>query len=501
MTLKTAERQLVLDHIDLLAEGHSILKDIKLKIVNGQAMAITGRSGSGKTSLAKIISEAIKPSSGTLENPFKTVFVSQQDYFSELAGLASTYYSKRYEFHEYEKQMGVGEYLAQVNHKCQYTDLHLEEVPILETFQIKHLLSSNLMQLSNGERKRLQLVQAFFERPEMLIMDQPFTGLDVDSRKLLTKHLQKVSSMGVTLVLICGIGEIPDFIKKAITLEKGEIVYQGTPSTISDVIISEESINSEIDVDALFHKSEDAHETIIKMKDVNVSMKEKPILKAINWEVKSGECWALLGHNGAGKSTLLSLVTADNPQGYTNDLTLFGRKRGSGESIWDIKKKIGFLSPELHLYFMRGKGVLNTVPGMQADIPVYSTISCLDVIISGFNDEVGTISIPSEGQIELAKKWLELVKLSHLEDVLFVHASLGEQRVLLLLRALIKSPALLILDEPSQGMDAQQVDYFKKLLDHICSSRHITMVYVSHRKEEIPDVVTKVLRLENGSVI
>jgi molybdate transport system ATP-binding protein len=217
--------------------------------------------------------------------------------------------------------------------------------------------------------------------------------------------------------------------------------------------------------------------------------------------VKAGEQWALLGHNGAGKTTLLSLVTADNPQGYTNDLVLFDRRRGSGESIWDIKNRIGFVSPELHLYFLRGEGIFNTIPGLQSKPHShYDALTCMDVIISGFRNEIGFASQPTDLQRDLAERWFPALGLSHLTDRLFIQASLGEQRALLLARALVKSPSLLILDEPCQGLDDEQTQRFVNLLDQLCKHLNTTMVYVTHHRNEIPPCVSKVLELEGGQV-
>ncbi|MEJ4089026.1 ATP-binding cassette domain-containing protein [Galbibacter orientalis] len=490
-----------LSNANLTIKNHLILEAINLEIHKGNSLAITGNSGSGKTSLANLIQMKKTPSSGVVRNPFKTIFVSQQDHFSEIAGMASTYYSKRYEFHEYENQLTVYQYLERLNKKERFVEGSLEEVSLFKTFNITYLFEKSLLQLSNGERKRLQLVTACLQDPEVLIMDQPYIGLDVKSRGNLSDFLKSISDKGIMIILICDVSEIPSFIANAIVLEQGRIVQQGIPSEIKITEAQQLKLDNSIEVDALLQESSNYFKVIVEMKDVNVSMSGKSILQNVDWTIKQGECWALLGHNGAGKSTLLSLITADNPQGYRNHLILFDRKRGSGESIWDIKQHIGFLSPELHLYFMRGKGIANSVPGITTTEETYSTLSCSDVIISGFKDEIGTVSIPTKHQEEVASKWLDLVKLTHLKNTLFVNASLGEQRVLLLLRALVKSPSLLILDEPCQGMDRNQIQYFKILLDYICASKHITMIYVSHREEEIPNSVTKILRLEKGKTV
>ncbi|MEL4307451.1 ATP-binding cassette domain-containing protein [Joostella sp. CR20] len=501
MSLQVQTNTIQLKAISYTTNHRTILNDISLNIPKGTSLAIVGNSGSGKTTLARIIAEEKKATSGTFINPFQTIFVSQQDHFSEISGMSSTYYSKRYEFHDYENQLKVNQYLEKLKVQIGLDKSDTHEDSLLQYFGIAHLVDKNLLQLSNGERKKLQLVSALIQQPEVLVLDQPFTGLDVASRKLLVDYLAELQLKGISVILVCDGVEVPSFVNNVVVLAEGNIIAEGVPSKVKMDSLETTSIDTSVDIDDLLAENSNRFETVVGMKNVNVSMNGKAILNDINWQIKQGECWALVGHNGAGKSTLLSLITADNPQGYRNDLTLFDRKRGSGESIWEIKQHIGFLSPELHLYFMRGKGIANSVPGIITSEENYSTLTCSDVIISGFKDEIGTVSIPTKHQEDIAVQWLNLVKLSHLEKALFVNASLGEQRVLLLLRALVKSPSLLILDEPCQGMDANQTQYFKRLLDRICVSKHITMIYVSHRSEEIPESVSNILTLNNGSVV
>ncbi|MCM5664161.1 ATP-binding cassette domain-containing protein [Galbibacter mesophilus] len=492
------ERAILLKNVSFISSRRVVLNDIDFHLNKGESTAICGVSGSGKTTLAKLIAGYLKPSNGLVQNDLKTQYVSQQDDFSELSGLPSNYYSKRYEFHDYEKQISVAEFLKNCLRKSETSTEDLDA--LLVDFKIENLLSKNLLALSNGERKKLQFVVAFLDNPELLVLDQPFTGLDPASRKRLSSIFEKMYTNGVSFVIICGLDEIPPFVEKAIVLENGQIKKEGKPNDFQDNSL-DSVFKPSFSAEVPFRNNSENFKTIVEMQSVSVTMKGKSILSDINWRIESGECWALLGHNGAGKSTLLSLITADNPQGYNNYLILFDKQRGSGESIWDIKQKIGFLSPELHIYFMRGKGVLNTVPNIHSQSSTYSRLTGMDVVLSGYNDEVGTLSKPSKLQEEMAERWLKLVGLPDAKYMLFVNASLGEQRVLLLLRALIKNPALLILDEPCQGMDSAQINYFTSLLDYICTEKKVTMIYVSHKPEEIPACVDKVLTLKNGKVV
>ena len=368
---------------------------------------------------------------------------------------------------------------------------------------ISHLSGSKLLQLSNGERKRTQLAAALLQKPGLLILDQPFVGLDTDSRIKLTELLEKQMKAGLSIVLISEPEHIPASIEKVLELNQGMVSQFVERSSYHPRIIENKWKNKESDSHLfdILKAPLGTYSEIVSMKRVNVTIRDKKILKNIDWQIKSGEQWALLGRNGAGKTTLLSLITADNPQGYTNDLLLFDRQRGSGESIWDIKERIGFVSPELHLYFLRGKGIFNTIPGLNETAhSSYNSLSCIDVITSGFRDEIGFSSPPTDLQRKIADIWLSVLKLEHLKKSLFNQVSLGEQRSLLLARALVKSPPLLILDEPCQGLDRNQKNHFLNLLNLVCKNLHITLIYVTHRKDEIPDGVDKLLLLENGEV-
>ncbi len=263
-------------------------------------------------------------------------------------------------------------------------------------------------------------------------------------------------------------------------------------------------INADI-LDLLGFPEEEQFEAAVRMKNVTVNYGDKVILDHIHWEVKKGEQWALIGHNGAGKSTLLSLINGDNPQAYSNEIYLFDQRRGSGESIWDIKRKIGFISPELHIYFQRDVSHTEAVAissGEPSPIKFsQARITCVDVVTSGFNDQVGSSQGATPLQRKLALRWMDLLQIKSLSEQNMYDASLGEQRLVLLARALVKNPALLILDEPCQGLDAEQTKRFTEVVDAVCRHFNKTLIYISHYKQDIPACVTKVLTLENGKVI
>ena len=230
------------------------------------------------------------------------------------------------------------------------------------------------------------------------------------------------------------------------------------------------------------------------MRRVNVSYGAAHILRDVDWTVREGEHWALLGPNGAGKSTLLSLILGDHPQVYANDVRLFGQRRGSGESIWEIKRRIGWVAPELHLYYPA-----DGIRPADGTSPRHAT--GLQVVESGFYDSVGLYRTCSPEQQETARQWMEKLGIDERADAPFAKLSEGEQRLVLLARALVKRPLLLILDEPCQGLDASNRERVRQVVEEIGSSTNTSVLYVTHNADELPLIVNHVLRLDKGRVV
>jgi molybdate transport system ATP-binding protein len=215
------------------------------------------------------------------------------------------------------------------------------------------------------------------------------------------------------------------------------------------------------------------------MHNVSIKYGSRTILKDLDWTVHNGERWALSGQNGAGKSTLLSLVCADNPQSYACNITLFDQKRGQGESIWDIKKHIGYVSPEMHRAYNR-------------DMPA------IRIVASGLKDSVGLYVKPSEDDYSICRKWMRIFGIEHLAERTFLKLSSGEQRLVLLARAFVKDPELLILDEPLHGLDAQYGALVKDIIDTFCQRRNKTLIMVTHYEENLPQCITNSIYLKRN---
>lgn len=481
---------LSIEKVSVQLNGRQVLKDIDLLIGEKEQWAITGPGGSGKTVLIHTIcgqhffTGKISASFGTQENfQHRIAVVEQQHRFRDITNRSDFYYQQRYNSFDAERTLTVREDLDLFFSVEKKMKNGFSKTELIQLLRIDELLDEPLIQLSNGENKRLQLVKALLMEGELLILDQPFIGLDISGRQILHKVLNELSAKGIRLMLVGSGPEIPEYITHVAELNEGLLKSSGLKKDFKFHNIDDKPLPF-IDAGQLkyIHRGlSDEFDFAVRMVDVNIKYGDKYVLRHIDWKVRKAEKWSLSGPNGAGKSTLLSLITADNPQAYANEIYLFDRKRGTGESIWDIKRRIGYISPELHLYFDSGATAFQTVA-------------------SGLFDTIGLFRQLNQEQYDLVKYWMQLIQLLSVQDKLLSQLSLGEQRIILLARALIKNPPLLILDEPCQGLDEVNTLFFKAMIDHFCQTFHTTLIYVSHYHQEIPECVNLFLYLENGMI-
>lgn len=468
-------------NLNLKYHDKLILKDLNWTINRNENWILRGTSGSGKTSLVKAITGLI-PFEGNIEVNFDVQsklpsvahYVANWYQFTDLEGQSNFYYQQRYNKQATETTATIKAELESYGkeHQLQFN----EAERLLAALGFSELINSTLIQLSSGEHKKLQLVKALWFKPQLLIIDQPYNGLDKFSRQNLNGLLEEITEGGTTLILISNETELPASINRFGEIKDGQFNETLVDHTYHDSI--EETAKP---VPSFLNEAPiSSSSSIIKMIDVNISYGEKQVLKDINWEVKAGEKWLLQGHNGSGKSTLLSLITGDHPQAYANNFYLFGNKRGSGESIWDIKKRIGLISPELHWYFD-------------------PTATVRQSVISGFFDSSGLFCDPVYSQKTQADELIHYFGLEEYQNKLINQLPLGKQRLALLARTIIKNPELLILDEPCQGLDQQQTQYFNKVVDELCKNG-TTLIYVGHFESQLPDCIEKRILLENGEV-
>jgi molybdate transport system ATP-binding protein len=349
--------------------------------------------------------------------------------------------------------------------QCNNKELTFE---LIKNLDLEALQDSGFRVLSTGETRRVMLARALANQPEFLILDEPYVGLDVAHRKVLADYLAKLSNTVQMLIIVSREEELPKWVDKV------ALFSQGTLDSIMDkkdwdnhpiiTQIKAQSAQQSEEMMALIqrHRHCSAFENpIFELKEGKVAYTDKTIFSDVNWRINKGEHWQVSGPNGCGKSTLLGLIFGDHPQCYSNDIQIFGRKRGTGETIWEIKKHIGMVSSSLHLQYR-------------------VNCSALDVILSGFYDSIGLYQKPSIEEQEIAREWLEILHMSQFAKTTFKQLEYCQQRLLLIARAIVKQPTLLILDEPYQGLDYLGRRLIKSTLELIAKENLSQLLYVSH---------------------
>ena len=354
-------------------------------------------------------------------------------------------------------------------------------------FYLGKMSDKPVLALSCGEMRKFLIVRAMLTTPKLLVLDNPYVGLDAASRAELLSIFKAIAAQGKTqlLFLLSDPADIPEAVTHILPVKERRLLSSLTREAfLSDAPL----INRLFDLDSakslsfpFYQPVEGTSTEMVRLDKVTIRYGNNVLLNEISWQVNRGEQWMLYGPNGSGKSTLISLLYGDNPQAYAQKVCLFGRKRGTGESIWDIKRPIGYLSPEMQLYF-------NT------------PLPAAEVVASGFFDTMGLFRNPTAEQQAFALDLMESFGINHLAEQLFTRLSSGEQRLVLLCRALVKEPEFLILDEPMQGLDLRMKQVVKSAIDQFINRDGRTLLYVSHNTSEIPSSTKFRLSLPEGVV-
>jgi len=507
-------RFISMDDVSIRLDGRIVFEHTSWQMLNDQHWAVVGPNGSGKSILMRALRGELPVVEGRITYHFlesEAPGFRLEDAIAHVSfDVQRSVVERESRFHQMRWNSGVAgetlpvsDYLSEERvrrvNPYQVTDRPAADPAafsalrrsVLERLGIEHLLVRRLAQLSNGEMRKVLIARALLKRPRLLVLDNPFTGLDQEFRARLRHVIQALTQDETRVIVVTGrCDEVPPGITHVLMVEDGRVVAQGP----RDALLPARPVGVPVEphrparLRLVAPERQEAQggrregRVLVRMEDVRVSYDGTKILDRVTWTVRKGENWALLGPNGSGKTTLLSLILGDNPQAYANGIVLFGRRRGSGESVWEIKHHIGWVSAELHLYY----------PGH---------LSCLDVVCSGFFDSVGLYRSPSPAQREAAREWLGRLGGLKWADLPFGAVSQGGQRVVLLARALVKRPLLLLLDEPCQGLDAANRERLLAVIDALEGRPGNGMIYVTHDPDELPRSITHVMRLDRGRVV
>jgi len=341
---------------------------------------------------------------------------------------------------------------------------------LFAAFRLEALWDRGYRLLSTGEARKVLLLQAVLSAPSLLILDDPFDGLDRAACAELARAIVDVAThLPVIVVGAFGARDLPfelEALHEVVVIVDHRLSFRGTPQAFFAAASDHRARLTPPPVDlGSWHEPLDPSVPLVRLVAGNVRYGEQIVFENLNFSVLRGQHTLIEGPNGSGKSSLLEMITGDHPQAYSNDLHLFGRRRGSGETVWDIKKYVGIVSARLHRDYRVGGSVE-------------------DVLLSGLYDSVGVYQKPTPSDRDRAKAWLAWLELGLAPSVAFRELSFGQQRLVLIARAAIKVPPLVVMDEPTSGLDAENRARALELVESLCTQQKSTLLMVTHRTDE-----------------
>ena len=360
-------------------------------------------------------------------------------------------------------------------------DKFIEDELRHDRFLIQTDENSSLASMSSGQQKKALLLYLINQKPQYIVLDDVYSNVDKQTQQFIDNELTQLGESTLLVQLFFRKRDLLPCIDMVYSVNENNEITASQQANLFLASNQSDTINPvQFSLPKMYNRNHTDVDPLVQLNSVSVHYGTKDVLDNVQWTIKSGEFWQLVGPNGAGKSTLISMITGDNPRAYGQDMILFGRKKGSGESIWDIKRQIGYFTPAMIEQFTR----VDTVENM---------------IISGLNDSVGLYVNPSDMQKDIAKSWMESLGSAY-KNRTFQSLSLGQQRMVMVARAMVKYPPLLILDEPTIELDDENSKLFIEMVNAIAAEKKIAIIYVSHRDEPDlqPDKIFELIRTEHG---
>ena len=442
----------------------------------GEGWCLFGLNGSGKQWVDQLLVGEIAPQKGRVEH-----VLGQQD-------IALISFERQQAIYEEEWRLAATDMIPEDEWGTRVADFlpssRLDD-PLIDALNMRHRLRAFYRELSTGESRKLMVLKALLEDARLLVCDNPFDSLDPGTVAALNEALSRAVASGASVVLLLSNrADIPAWVERFAHIDEGLMTVFDGESRAAELAQLEASVRvgqivqPGIPDDAIQLESyEDPY--VAELNDCTVQYGGRQVLKELTVKIAPLQHTLVTGENGAGKSTLLGLITGDCMQCFSNDVTVFGHRRGSGESVWEIKRHLGLVSNDLHRRY---------------------TVRCdvLSVICSGFFDSIGLYVAPTELQVRLGKEWLEAVGMDGKAELAFQSLSYGEQRLVLIARAMVKSPLLLVLDEPTQGLDEINRDRILGFMSALEARGHSTLLFVSHREDEFLPLFEQHIHLTLG---
>ena len=505
---------ITLDKISVRLYDALYLQNITWQIKTDEQWAIVGPNGSGKTTLAKALFGGVPVVRGSVIHHFPPAKGNRSSSGRHSVGYVSPELFREL-FEREELEAGFRDFSGRIHEittareviarglkKSDYPEKEMQErlQRLANKTGIGNILDRDICGLSTGELCKVLIAKSLMDDPELLILDEPFNGLDDSSRKVFAENLDRLIQGGMNVVLITHrFEEILPRMTHILYVKNGKIRAAGNKEDVlrfaarknngqdglGSLLSAEGYISpasGKEDVQKSDNLSPETGDVLIDMRDVTVRYGDTVVLDAFNWRVRDGQNWAILGENGAGKSTVLKVLLGDNLQSYSNDVRIFGRKKGDGVSIWEIKKQIGVVSTEFQAKYRK-------------------EVQAFDVVCSGFHDSIGLYRSCSEDQKKTAMHWMKTLGIEKLRGNSFDRLSYGQRKLTLIARAMVKSPLLLFLDEPCDGLDRANRDKILEIIEYIGRNTRTNLIYVTHHEDEMLPCITHRLTLRAGKIM
>ena len=469
-----------LRQLGLSYRARPVLRGIDWVWQPGEHWAVLGPNGAGKSTLATVLSGEQTHYAGDY----------QRSETLRRAGVAFVCFERGRRLMERDRKLDCAEFESnardvgtRVRQLLPVGDDPATWEGIVDLLDLRPLLDRGLRFISTGEMRKTLLASALLARPGLLILDSPLDGLDVDTQHRFGAALNEVIAHSPAVLLLCrSADEVPRGCNRLMLLDRGRVLDRGEAQSLlagsrTRELLAAPSLHFRAPPAQGAGSAQASPSPTIELRNVTVSFGDLCVFRDLNWRLERQQHCVVAGPNGCGKSTLLDLLTGDNHKAYGQEVLLFGQRRGSGESVWEIKRRFGRVDARMQFAVPSGSEVLATV-------------------VSGFYDSIGLRDRPSDRQRSTAMDWLRALDLAALAGVEFHTLSFGMQRLVLLARAMVKQPSILLLDEATLGLDGAHRRLLLEAVDHLVAEAGCQLLFVSHTVGELPRCINQRLQFE-----
>jgi len=463
--------------------GRPVLHDLDWTLTSAENWALFGANGSGKTTFLRLIGGQQWPVAGDCRQrryDFGNGPEEHAVYARQNIRLVSPELHDRY--HRYSWNPTGWALIATGLADSPILRIHPDELQaqaiwdLAERLKIGSLIKRRFLELSRGEQRKLLLARAVISSPRILLLDEICDGLDQSSRRQLLGLIDELSKTGLQLVFATHRRqELPRTINRYMILRDGRVAETGTSGELDSGqaadLTATENVSSVGDV-----SSESA---LIAIDNADLYRGDVRVLTALNWKLQPGQSWLIRGENGSGKSTLIKLLHAEIRPALGGRITWFGLR--SPVNVWQLRKRLGLVSDELQ-------------SGYKDSVTVHQCVA------TGFFASIGRVPFLSTQQRHRIDAAIEMLELGAVRAKSIQHLSYGQFRRVLIARALVQRPEILLLDEPMSGLDNDSIAFIWSVLGYL-RSQGTVIVMTSHEVEISTGLFSHQLTLNNGLAV